>query len=292
MRELNFSQAEAQRYIARGRLFVDNAVMRDSAGDLQGDFQCVLFEPESRGLTPIFETDAFALFDKPSGILVHPQNRNTPYSMVDEIRFHYGKDANIVHRIDQETSGLLLSSKHKDAERTLKMLFEERMISKRYLALVHGHFTQPQAINAPLLRNEDPSAVVRLTVKVHSSGKASSTDVIPVRFYPEFNMTLVEASPHTGRQHQIRVHLFHVKHPIVGDPLYGQSDEDGLRFIERRISDEERHRLSGSRRLLLHANALDFAYEGNRFMLSSQVDFESVALDEVKRVFHVKHMDD
>lgn len=282
MRELKLTQADAQRYIAKGRLFIDGEMMRDSAADIEGAFQCVVFEPSTQGVEPIFQSSDFALFDKPSGVLVHPQNRNTPYSMVDEIRHRFGKNANIVHRIDQETSGLLLASRHKEAERTLKMLFESRNITKCYLAMVHGKVVENIIIDEPLLRAEDASALVRLTVRVDPEGKPSRTEIMPIRYYPEFNMTLVEAKPETGRQHQIRVHLFHVKHPIVGDPLYGQRDEDALRFINKEIDENERFEKSGSRRLLLHAHQLEFALSGVNYKLKSRVNFEEMVLKEVR----------
>jgi 23S rRNA pseudouridine1911/1915/1917 synthase len=86
-------------------------------------------------------------------------------------------------------------------------------------------------------------------------------------------MTLVEAKPLTGRQHQIRVHLFHVKHPIVGDPIYGQTEEDIVRFLDREIDSEERIRLGGAKRLLLHASQLEFVYSGNKYIIKSHTDF-------------------
>jgi len=289
MRHLGISQADAQRYIARGRIFQYGEMMRDPGGMIEGDFQCVLFEPASKGIDPIFTTDDFALYDKPSGVLVHPQSRNTPYSMVDEIRHRFGMEANIVHRIDQETSGLLLASKNKAAEITLKTLFEDRAITKRYLAMVQGYVSDMITIDEPLLRGEDPSSLVRLTVRVHPEGKPSSTTIRPIRYFPEYDVTLVEATPYTGRQHQIRVHLFHVKHPIVGDPLYGQTEEDALRYINRSISDTERYTKSGAGRLLLHANELDFVFEGKRYLLKSRTDFESEAIEALREaMFHVK----
>ena len=86
-------------------------------------------------------------------------------------------------------------------------------------------------------------------------------------------MTLVEAKPLTGRQHQIRVHLFHVKHPIVGDPIYGQSEEDIVRFLDREIESDERIKLGGATRLLLHASQLEFRYDNNDYIVKSKVDF-------------------
>jgi len=286
MKELGMSQKIAQRMIAKGRLICNGEYVPKDQTLLEGRVELIDFVAESRGLKPVFVTNDFALFDKPSGVLIHPQNRHTPYSLIDEIKHHFGYDANITHRIDQETSGLVLSANNKASERTLKMKFENREMSKRYTALVHGKVSRETYIDAPLLRAQDESALVRMVVKVHESGKASQTNIIPIEYFPELDMTLVEAHPRTGRQHQIRVHLFHVKHPIVGDPIYGQKEEDVIRFLDREISPEERKELSGSKRLLLHASQLGFEYEGNRYEIHSTVDFRNIALEEAKKNNH------
>lgn len=282
IRELGYSQKQAQRLIARGRLFVDGVPMTDTAGFVDGEFEFVLFEPITKGLRPLFVTPSFALFDKPSGVLVHPQSRHTPYSLVDEIRFHFGDDANITHRIDQETSGLVLAARDKKSERDLKMMFESRKMQKYYLALVHGHVSRETTIEAPLLRAEDKEALVRMVVKVHEHGKSAKTDIRPIHYFAEQDMTLVEAKPYTGRQHQIRVHLFHVKHPIVGDPIYGQDEKDVLRFLDKEITAQERSSLSGASRLLLHASRLDFSYKQHHYSIHSKVDFMREALQAIK----------
>lgn len=269
MNEMGYTQKEAQRLIARGRLEVNGEVMTHTAGFFEGKVSFICFEGESRGLKPVFQTSEFAVYDKPSGVLVHPQNRNTAYSMIDEAHAAFGRDANITHRIDQETSGLLLISKNKTAERTLKMLFENREIKKSYLALVHGEFPDELEVNAPLLRREDEEAIVRMIVRVSDEGKASQTGFKRLCYYPELDMSLVECYPLTGRQHQIRVHLFHVKHPIVGDPIYGQTEIDTARFLDREISPQERIEKSGASRLMLHANQLCFKH-GPEYCISSK----------------------
>ena len=269
MKELGYTQKEAQRLIAKGRLSVNGQIMSHTSGFLEGSVSFICFEPESRGLDPIFQTKDFAIYDKPSGVLVHPQNRHTPYSIIDEAKHAFGKDANITHRIDQETSGLLLIAKNKTAERSLKMMFETREIKKSYLALVHGKFQDELFVDSPLLRREDESAIVRMVVRVHEDGKPSQTSFKRLRYYPDLDMSLVEASPLTGRQHQIRVHLFHVKHPIVGDPIYGQKEEDIVRFLDREISEEERIEKSGANRLMLHANQLCFKH-GPEYCINSK----------------------
>ena len=269
MKEMGYTQKEAQRLISRGRLQVNGEVMKHTAGYFEGTISFICFEGVSRGLKPVFETPDFAIYDKPSGVLVHPQNRNTPYSMIDEAHAAYGRNANITHRIDQETSGLLLISKHKESERELKWLFESREIKKSYLALVHGEFPNTLEVNVPLLRREDESAIVRMVVKVHEDGKASQTGFKRLCYYPELDMSLVECYPLTGRQHQIRVHLFHVKHPIVGDPIYGQRDEDVLRFLDKELTPQERIEKSGASRLMLHANQLCFSH-GPEYCINSK----------------------
>lgn len=273
IRELGMTQKVAQRMISKGRLLCNGEYVLKDSFLLEGKVELIDFEPESRGLEPLFVTNDFALYDKPSGVLIHPQNRHTPYSLIDEIKHRFGNDANITHRIDQETSGLVLSANHKKSERTLKMMFEERKMQKRYLALVHGEVRDIMDIREPLLRREDESAIVRMVVRVHPEGKYSETLITPIRYLPELDMTLVEAKPLTGRQHQIRVHLFHVKHPIVGDPIYGQKEEDIIRFLDREIGSEERIKLGGAKRLLLHASELEFVYNTNKYIIKSHADF-------------------
>ena len=271
--ELGYTQKESQRLIANGRLFIDGEVMSTPTAEVEGAFEFVQYEPSTKGLKAFVEEESFVVFNKPSGVLIHPQNRNTEYSLVDELKYQYGLDANIAHRIDQETSGLVLCAKDKQSEKDLKALFENRKIEKKYLALVHGEFKQEMIIEEPLLRREDESAVVRMVVRVHPDGKASKTTVTPLKYFKDKDMTLVECKPFTGRQHQIRVHMFHVKHPIVGDPIYGQKEIDVLRFLDKEIELDERIKLSGASRLLLHANELEFSLYEKKYKILSDEDF-------------------
>ncbi len=273
MNELQCTQKEAQRYISKGRLIIDGEPMVKTAGEIEGDVELIYFEPITKGLKPNSVFEEFVVFDKPSGVLIHPQNRKTPYSLIDELKYQFGHDANIAHRIDQETSGLVLCAKNKESEKDLKMMFQERDMSKKYLALVHGEFKDAMTITAPLLRKQDESAIVRMVVKVHEDGKPSKTDIKPIKYLKDKDMTFVECSPHTGRQHQIRVHLFHVKHPIVGDPIYGQTEEDIIKFLDKELDVKERIQKSGASRLLLHANELEFKLYDKKYHIKSKVDF-------------------
>ena len=280
--ELGYTQKEAQRFIAKGRLLINGEEMNKSSEEIEGEIEFIYFEPITRGLEVHVEYDEFVVFDKPSGVLIHPQNKNTPYSLIDELKYQYGRDANIAHRIDQETSGLVLCSKNKKAERDIKMMFEQRDMKKKYLAMVHGELKDNICIEASLLRRQDESAMVRMVVKVHEEGKKSKTDIRPLEYFPDTNMTLVECSPLTGRQHQIRVHLFHVKHPIVGDPIYGQSEENIVKFLDKELDEKQRIELSGASRLLLHANELGFELYGKEFNIKSKVDFLYEARKSIK----------
>ncbi|OIP55955.1 MAG: RNA pseudouridine synthase [Helicobacteraceae bacterium CG2_30_36_10] len=282
IKELDYTQKEAQRLIAKGRLFVKGKAMTKTAGEIEGEFEFIYFEPTTKGLVPHAVYDEFVLFDKPSGVLIHPQNRNTQYSLIDELKYQFGKDANIAHRIDQETSGLVLCARNKESERDIKMMFQEREMKKKYLAMVHGELKEALCVEAPLLRAQDESAIVRMVVKVHDTGKASKTDFRPLEYFPLTNMTLVECSPYTGRQHQIRVHLFHVKHSIVGDPIYGQSEEDIVRFLDKELSAEDRIKKSGATRLLLHADELEFELYEKKYHIKSKVDFQRICFESMK----------
>ena len=277
--ELGYTQREAQRFISKGRILVDGEKMVKTAGEIEGEIEFIYFEPITKGLVPNHVEKEFVLFDKPSGVLVHPQTKRTPYSLIDELKFQFGRDANIAHRIDQETSGLVLCARNKESERDIKMMFQERDMKKKYLAMVHGEFKEAMSVEAPLLRSQDQSsAMVRMIVKVDESGKASKTDFKPLKYFPEKNMTLIECSPYTGRQHQIRVHLFHVKHTIVGDPIYGEGEENLVKFLDKVLTPKERIQNGGATRLLLHASELEFELYNKKYHFKSSIDFEKVCL--------------
>jgi len=279
MNELGYSQRESQRFISKGRVLVDGEKMIKTAGEIEGEIEFIHFEPITKGLQPTFEEEEFVVFDKPSGVLVHPQTKRTPYSLIDELKFQFGMDANIAHRIDQETSGLVLCAKNKVSEREIKMMFQERDMKKKYFAMVHGEMKEELVVEAPLLRSQDQSsAMVRMIVKVHEDGKASKTTFKPLEYFPDKDMTLVECSPHTGRQHQIRVHLFHVKHTIVGDPVYGQDDANLVKFLDKELTPLDRIRNGGASRLLLHASELEFELYGELYNIKSKIDFKSVCI--------------
>ena len=287
MRTFNFTQGQAQRVLAKGRLLVNGRSIFNTGESIEGEVEVVYFKPSSKGNKPLFHNKDLMVFEKNSGTLVHPNTMATPYSLLDEIRTIAGDDANAVHRIDMETSGLLLASKHKRSESYLKGSFENRSIKKSYLAWVDGKLTGPFSSSKKIKINNDYSQT-KHKVFISEEGKASHTDFIPLEYDAELDATLVACYPHTGRTHQIRVHLFHVKHPILGDPIYGTTFETANAYLEDELSQEERMEKTGASRLMLHAQSLTFNM-GSRFHIESKSDFsdmkELICL-KGKRVFN------
>ncbi len=281
MDTFKISMGEAQKVIDKRRVFVDGEQLLKKSVLIMGDIGVIVFEGESRGLTPVFETDDFAVFEKPSGVMIHPRKRSDGYTLNDEIKSLYGRDANAAHRIDKSTSGLVLVGKHKQAEIDLKRIFATRQVQKSYLALVHGRIEDIIIINEKLKRDVETSQI-RLKVHVDERGKASQTKITPLHYFSKKDATLVEAIPYTGRQHQIRVHLFHVKHHIVGDPIYGISEIDAERYLDGTMSVEEQIEITQSSRLLLHAQTLAFEYKGVSYNIESRFDARTLFYNLMK----------
>jgi len=271
MRTFNFTQGQEQRVLAKGRLLINGVSIFNTGESIEGEIEVVYFKPSSQGNKPLFHTKDFMVFEKYSGVLVHPNTMATPYSLLDEIRTIAGDNANAVHRIDMETSGLLLASKHKRSESYLKMSFEDRSIKKSYLAWVDGKLTEPFSSSERIKLNNDYSQT-KHKVFISDEGKASHTDFTPLKYDKMLDATLVVCYPHTGRTHQIRVHLFHVKHPILGDPIYGTTFQAANDYLEDELSPEERMKEMGASRLMLHAQSLTFSM-GSRFHIESKSDF-------------------
>ena len=191
MKQFNFTQGEAQRLVAKGRILINGESLYDTGAIINGDIEVVYFEPKGRGEKPIFVDKNFLIFDKPSGVLVHPNTMATEYSMLDEVRTHSGQNANGVHRIDMETSGLFLASRHKDAERFLKGSFERKTIKKQYLAWVTGKVTEAFTVEASICVRNDYSTC-KHKVEVCEEGKYAKTEFKPLSYDEELDTTLLE----------------------------------------------------------------------------------------------------
>ena len=235
-----------------------------------GYIEVLVFEPITKGLKPLFQTEHFALFDKPSGLLVHPTVRSTEYTLLDEIRYQFGDEAKLVHRIDAETSGLILVSKNDYAGYVLKEMFAKKEFVKKYKALVEDEVKEEMLIKKKITTS---NGIIKLKMQTSEKGKESSTRIQPIAYDKEKNRTLVEAIPYTGRQHQIRVHLDSMSHRIVGDPIYGLDETFVDDFLNNKIEKNERIKTTGASRLMLHAYYLEFTFLKTTYVFCSKQEF-------------------
>ena len=231
----------------------------------------IIFEAITKELKPIFDSFHFAIFDKPSGIMVHPSSHQlNVYTLLDEIKYQLGEKASLVHRIDAETSGLVLVSKNAFSDMVLKNMFEEKQYIKKYLALIEGQIEKNLEIDTPITND---IGLIKLKMKTDLNGKESKTLIKPISYNKEKNQTLIEATPLTGRQHQIRVHLNSIEHKIVGDPIYGIEEKIADLFLKNKLSKDERLEYTKAYRLLLQANYLEFEFLDIIYKFSSRQKF-------------------
>ncbi|MCV6591206.1 MAG: RluA family pseudouridine synthase [Marinobacterium sp.] len=189
-------------------------------------------------LDVLYEDDALIAINKPSGLLVHPSwiaPRRTP-NCVSMIK-HYlqGATVHTVHRLDRATSGVLLFAKQKEAARQLNEDFAERRVRKTYLCVVRGYISEEDVIDHALKEKVDKMEDRRVrkdkpAQDAVTSYKRLATVELPfaVGRYPAARYSLVECKPHTGRKHQIRRHMKHIFHPIVGDTKHGDGRHNTL----------------------------------------------------------------
>lgn len=215
----------------------------------------------------IDETGDLLVINKPPHLLVHPTKPGGPITLWDQLKellaFEClnGGQVSLIHRLDRETSGLLLVAKHHEAARTYAMALERGAFIKEYQAIVVGSVKQDQGrIDAPLLRKgEVTPSKIWLQRAAHPAGAAATTDFQVERRWqhPHYGpLSLLRCWPRTGRTHQIRVHLAFLGHPIVGDKIYGPSEECYLEFIETGWTAALEKRLWLPRHAL-HASAIE-----------------------------------
>ncbi|MDX2109667.1 MAG: RluA family pseudouridine synthase [Verrucomicrobiota bacterium] len=212
--------------------------------------------PKSSLPTIVYEDDALICFDKPSGMLIAPDRWDkTRPSLVGMILERWKGEVVNVHRLDADTSGLIVCAKGKPYIRLMASQFERRVVDKRYLALVRGQPAESdQVISKPL--GPDKHKLGRMRVDKREGRPASTRVHVLERFR---DLALVECFPMTGRTHQIRVHLVEIECPIVCDPFYGTMDPVLLSQIKRsyKPKEEERPLLA---RLALHSTAATFTH--------------------------------
>lgn len=266
------SRAQLQRLIRSGAITVNDAVVRPAYRLASGDRIAVTFpeaptvHPESLPLDIVYEDEYLLVVNKPAGMVVHPAARIVSGTLVNALLSHCpqvadvgGPDrAGIVHRLDRETSGLIVVAKNPETHASLQRQFKRRLVRKTYVALVEGQVHPREGIiEVPIGR--DPKDRTRMAVS--RTGRPAITQYRVVEVFPQY--TLLEVRPHTGRTHQIRVHLAWLGYPVVGDRVYGRRRQTLL---------PDRH--------FLHARELAFTHPatGEKLVLSAPLPPELTAL--------------
>ncbi len=183
-------------------------------------------EAKKMDLDIVYEDDDIMVINKPSGVVVHPGNGNYDNTLVNGLMYYADNLSDgyeeyrpgIVHRIDKDTSGLIIIAKNNKSQEILSEYFKEHSIKREYIALIHGILDSDSVlIDAPIGRDESSRKMMKVTSK---NSKSAITHVKVLKRYKNF--TLVKCRLETGRTHQIRVHMKYINHPIFNDPIYSK----------------------------------------------------------------------
>jgi 23S rRNA pseudouridine1911/1915/1917 synthase len=266
--QLGLSRTQAARLVAAKRVSVEGKTARASRLLSRGERVLVqlphdepprIIQPRSIPLVLAYEDEHLAIIDKPAGLVVHPAPGHWDDTLVNALvargtTLAGGAEGRpgIVHRLDRDTSGLMIVAKTDIAHRRLGSAIAARRVSRSYAALAWGHLdASPLTIEAAIARHPQD----RKRMAVLPSGRSARTDAWVVARFDTVELLRLEL--HTGRTHQIRLHLEHVGHPVVGDPIYGGGGSRRISGANRRAADRI---AAAAPRQALHAAALAFRH--------------------------------
>ncbi len=260
---LGISRTRAKKLIESGFVTLSGSIPKPARRLKPGEVvEGVIPPPDPFDLKPqaipigiVYQDDDIAVINKPSGLVVHPAPGNPHTTLVNALLYHMSKLSSgysqgrpgIVHRLDAETSGVMVVAKNDESHRRLSEMFKERRVKKLYRAIVWGKVEKPGSVDMPIGRHP----VHRKKMAVLPQGRAALTFYRPLSFSEE--MSYLEVEIKTGRTHQIRVHMSHLGHPVVGDRLYGRKADT-------------------AERLMLHAFSLSFEHPRTGELLTFEVE--------------------
>jgi 23S rRNA pseudouridine1911/1915/1917 synthase len=270
---------------------------------------CGKFPRLEKLFTVIFEDADLLVVHKPAGLVCHPTKGDEYSSLISRARIYlnlqpstFNLQPHLIHRLDRETSGIVLLAKNPDAAGELGKIWETRTVIKEYLAIVHGHVAADSGIiDAPL--GKDTASIVAIKDCVRPDGTPAQTEFRVEKRFSRLNLpgsgndfsvsaggegrgevaqlpfSLLRVRPLTGRKHQIRLHLAHLGHPIVGDKIYGGDPDLYLALVENRLTDDQRARLILPHHAL-HAVRLQFDWRGQTrsFAAAPEPEFTAFAI--------------
>ena len=266
--ELGLSRTTIQSWLKAGLISVNGEIVKSNykaqSGDevtiLQKEEEVITIQPENIPLNIVFEDDSLIVVNKPSGMVVHPSKGHYSGTLVNALLYHSNSLSDstseeiyrpgLVHRIDKDTSGLLVIAKNNDVHKRLAEQIAENKMNREYIAIVDGHFAhETGVIDAPLSRHQTN----RLKRVVEKGGKNAITHFEVLDSFSDYS--LVSCRLETGRTHQIRAHMEFIKHPIINDPLYHPKGKNATEFGQ-----------------FLHARTLSFTHPVTGETLNFQVE--------------------
>ncbi len=258
---LNLSRSQAKNLVEKHLILLNQRPTKPSARVKTGDIVSgslpeatpLSLKPEPLPLTILYEDPSIIVIDKPAGMVVHPAYGNPSGTLVNALLYHCEDlggingvlRPGIVHRLDKDTSGVMVVAKEDQAFHHLTKQFKNRSVEKVYLAIVYGKFGQNEGL-IDIAIGRHPSERKRMSTRTRR-GRAAVTRWKKIEEFD--SCTLLEIFPRTGRTHQIRVHLSSIGHPVLGDPLYGRKGRPGaihdpiLRECVKRINRQALHAL-------------------------------------------------
>ena len=262
----DFSRVQIQGWITDGSLLYNGSVQKPKVRVKADDVlhlsatleQHSEDQPENIDIDVVYEDDEVLVIDKPVGMVVHPGAGNQTGTLVNALLYHYPQQhhlprAGLVHRIDKDTSGLLLIGKTKPSQMALMEQLKDKSVYRHYKCVVAGDqasLLRHRRIDAPIGRHRNQ----RTKMTVMTAGREAVTHLLDVTPLNE-NYCLLDVGLETGRTHQIRVHLSHVTYPIVGDRVYG-----GRRQLRSGLTEAQRQAINNFPRQALHAYTLGFVH--------------------------------